>query len=43
MLAAFGFAGWTGLVQTAMSTAVPSILIAVGIADTVHILVTFLR
>jgi uncharacterized protein len=42
VLAAFGFAGWGGLVQTAMSTAVPSILIAVGIADTVHILVTFL-
>jgi uncharacterized protein len=42
VLAAFGFAGWTGLAQTAMSTAVPSILIAVGIADTVHILVTFL-
>jgi uncharacterized protein len=43
VLAAFGFAGWTNLVQTAMSTAVPSILIAVGIADTVHILVTFLE
>ncbi len=43
VLASFGFAGWGGLVQTAMSTAVPSILIAVGIADTVHILVTFLE
>lgn len=41
VLAAFGFAGWTGLVQTAMSTTVPTILIAIGIADTVHILVTF--
>lgn len=41
VLTAFGFAGWTGLVQTAMSTAVPSILIAIGIAETVHILVTF--
>jgi predicted RND superfamily exporter protein len=43
VLATFGFAGWLGLAQTAMSTAVPSILIAVGIADTVHILVTFLE
>jgi uncharacterized protein len=43
VLGAFGFAGWTGQVQTVMSTAVPSILIAVGIADTVHILVTFLE
>ncbi len=40
-LAAFGFAGHVGLVQTAMVTVVPSILIAVGIADTVHILVTY--
>jgi predicted RND superfamily exporter protein len=41
VLAAFGFAGWTGLVQTAMTTTIPTILIAIGIADTVHILVTF--
>jgi predicted RND superfamily exporter protein len=39
---AFGFAGLAGRVQTAMSTPIPTILIAVGIADTVHILVTFL-
>ncbi len=38
-LAAFGFAGLTGLVQSTISTAVPTILIAIGIADTVHILV----
>ncbi len=38
---AFGFAGWTGRVQTSMSSAVPTILIAVGIAETVHVLVTF--
>ncbi len=41
VLGAFGFAGWTGLVQTAMSTPLPTILIAVGIADTVHIVITF--
>ncbi len=41
ILAAFGLAGHVGLVQTAVSTALPSILIAVGIADTVHILVVF--
>lgn len=41
VVSAFGFAGWAGLVQNAVSTAVPSILIAVGIADSVHILVTF--
>jgi len=40
--ASFGLAGHFGMVQTAMSTAVPTILIAVGIADTVHLLITFL-
>ncbi len=43
LVAAFGMAGWTGLVQVPLSTAIPSILIAVGIADTVHILVSFVR
>ncbi len=38
---AFGLAGHFGLTQTVMSTVVPSILIAVGIADTVHILVSY--
>jgi len=38
---AFGLAGHLGLTQTVMSTVVPSILIAVGIADTVHILVSY--
>jgi hypothetical protein len=37
----FGLAGHLGMVQTAMSTAVPTILIAVGIADTVHVLILF--
>lgn len=41
ILAALGLSGYIGLVQTAASTALPSILIAVGIADTVHILVIF--
>jgi len=40
-LGAFGLAGHLGLTQTVMSTVVPSILIAVGIADTVHILVSY--
>ncbi len=40
-LGAFGLAGHAGLVQTAMSTAVPTILIAVGIADTVHVIIGF--
>ncbi len=39
--ATFGFAGWAGLTLTTMSTALPSILIATCVADTVHILVTF--
>ena len=42
IMASFGLAGHLGLTQTVMSTVVPSILIAVGIADTVHILVTFI-
>jgi predicted RND superfamily exporter protein len=43
VVASFGLAGWLGLQQTAVSTALPSILIAVGIADTVHILIIFLE
>ena len=43
LVAAFGMAGWAGLVQVPLSTAIPSILIAVGIADTVHLLVSFVR
>jgi hypothetical protein len=39
--ATFGFAGWSGMVLNTMSTAIPSILLAACIADTVHILVTF--
>lgn len=41
MVTAFGLAGWLGLTQTAMSTPIPSILVAVGIVNTVHILITF--
>ncbi len=43
LVAAFGMAGFCGLVQVPLSTAIPSILIAVGIADTVHILVSFVH
>ncbi len=41
VVASFGLAGWTGMTQTAMSTALPTILIAIGIADTVHVLITY--
>jgi predicted RND superfamily exporter protein len=43
LICAFGMAGWTGLVQVPLSTAIPSILIAVGIADTVHIVFSFMH
>jgi uncharacterized protein len=41
VIAAFGFAGWAGLHQTAASSTIPSTLIAIGIADTLHILVSY--
>jgi predicted RND superfamily exporter protein len=41
LVCAFGMAGWIGLVQTPLSTSIPAILIAVGIADTVHVVLTF--
>jgi predicted RND superfamily exporter protein len=41
--ATFGFAGWTGITLTNMSTVIPSIMIAVAVADSVHILHAFLR
>ena len=41
LVCAFGMAGWAGLVQVPLSTSIPPILIAVGIADTVHILFSF--
>ena len=43
LVCAFGMAGWTGLVQVPLSTSIPPILIAVGIADTVHILFSFVH
>ena len=43
VICSFGMAGWAGLVQVPLSTAIPSILIAVGIADTIHILVSFFK
>jgi uncharacterized protein len=39
--AVFGFAGWTGITLTNMSTAVPSIMLAACIGDAVHILVGY--
>lgn len=41
--ASFGFAGWTGIVLTNMSTVIPSIMIAVAVADGVHILHTYFK
>lgn len=41
LVCAFGTAGWAGLVLVPLSTVIPSILIAVGIADTVHVLFSF--
>ena len=41
--ASFGFAGWTGIVLTNMSTVIPSIMIAVAVADGVHILHAYFR
>jgi predicted RND superfamily exporter protein len=43
LICAFGMAGWAGLVQVPLSTAIPSILIAVGIADTVHVVFSFIQ
>lgn len=39
--AVFGFAGWAGLTLNNLSSAVPSIILAVCIADAVHLLATF--
>ena len=39
--ATFGFAGWAQVTLTNMSTAVPTIMIAIGIGIGVHILVTY--
>jgi predicted RND superfamily exporter protein len=41
LLSSFGFAGWAGIPLTNMSTVIPSIMIAIGIADSVHVLVTY--
>jgi predicted RND superfamily exporter protein len=41
LICAFGMAGYAGLVQVPLSTSIPPILIAVGIADTVHVLFSF--
>jgi predicted RND superfamily exporter protein len=39
--ATFGFSGWLGITVTNISTIVPTMMIAVTIADSVHILVTY--
>lgn len=41
ILTTLSFAGWAGIPFTNMTSIVPQILIAVGIADAVHILTTF--
>ncbi len=37
----FGLMGWTGIVYNSMLAAIPGILLAICIADSVHILMTF--
>lgn len=41
IFATLGFAGWMGIKFNNLTAIVPNILIAIGVADTVHILVTF--
>ncbi|CAM2064303.1 MMPL family transporter [Sulfidibacter corallicola] len=43
LLMALGFAGWTGFEFNNLTSTVPHILIAIGIADSVHILVTYFQ
>ncbi|CAM2005452.1 efflux RND transporter permease subunit [Acanthopleuribacter pedis] len=43
LMMALGFAGWTGFKFNNLTSTVPHILIAIGIADAVHILVTFFQ
>ena len=43
IIATFGTAGWLGVPVTNTSSFLPQILIAIGIADAVHILTVFLR
>lgn len=40
-VAAFGASGWLGLEVTVVTSVLPQVLIAVGIADSVHILASF--
>lgn len=42
-VAAFGFAGLVGIEVTVVTSVLPEVLIAVGIADSVHILAAFYR
>jgi predicted RND superfamily exporter protein len=41
IIASFGFAGWAGITLTNISTVIPSIMIAVAIAESVHVLVVY--
>jgi uncharacterized protein len=41
LLATIGFAGWTGIALTNISVALPSIMIAVGIAESMHVMLTY--
>lgn len=43
IFAGFGFGGYLGVEITNITVILPQILIAIGVADAVHILVTFLR
>jgi predicted RND superfamily exporter protein len=41
LLASFGLAGWVGITQNTMSTGIPTVLIAVCVGDSVHLLVGY--
>ena len=43
VVGSLAFAGWKGIALTNVTTALPQILISVGVADAMHILVTFYR
>ncbi len=43
VVATMGIAGWVGVVVTNLTSILPQILLAIGIAASVHILVAFLR
>ena len=43
VLSGFGFGGWVGIEITNITLVLPQILIAIGVADAIHILVTYFQ